>query len=74
MARELRLTVKRPSSLLSVVIDREISDVQLQAIQVILENERMAFNVVEDDRIRTLIGEQYGQDILDAIDAEVHVG
>lgn len=53
------LSIKRPGSLLSVLVDRDISDVQFQAITEILENDRMAFNVVEHARISRLFKETY---------------
>lgn len=47
----LHLTIKREGSLLSVIRNQELTDTQLQAIEIVLDNDRMAFNVVEDDRI-----------------------
>lgn len=56
-----RLTIKHVGSLLSVIRDQEITDTQLLAIEEILDNERMAFNVVEDARISREIGEAFPQ-------------
>jgi hypothetical protein len=54
-----RLVIKREGSLLTVIRDQEISDTQLLAIEEILDNERLAFNIVEDARITKLVGELY---------------
>src|ERR1700752_2953473 len=51
MESPYRLTIKQPSNLLSVVIDKEITDLQLEAIQIILVNDRMAENVTESHRL-----------------------
>lgn len=53
------MTIKHVGSLLSVIRDQEITDTQLLAIEEILDNERMAFNVVEDARISREISEHY---------------
>ena len=52
----LRLTIKREGSLLSVIRDQELTDTQRMAIEIILDNDRMAYNVVEDDRIARKVG------------------
>ena len=56
-----RLIIKREGSLLTIIRDQEISDTQLLAIEEVLDNERLAFNIVEDARITALVGERYPQ-------------
>jgi hypothetical protein len=66
----IRLTIRREGSLLSVIRDQELTDTQLQAIEVILDNERMAYNVVEDDRISTLLRSTYPWSGIEQFQAE----
>ena len=59
MEGHYRLIVKQPNNLLSVVIDREITLEQLKAIEIVLSDDKTAFNVVEDKRIEALMSERY---------------
>lgn len=54
----LRLTIKREGSLLSVIRDQELTGTQLLAIEIVLNNERVVYSVVENDRI-TKLAEEY---------------
>lgn len=55
----IRLIVKEPGTLLSVLLDREITPEQLETIRIILDDDRMAFNVREDVRITEQIRRDY---------------
>ena len=55
----IRLKATREGSLLNLLIDREISEQQLAAIEIVLSNDTMAHNVVEDARMDKLIAEHY---------------
>lgn len=50
-----RLIVKEAGTLLPVIIDREITAEQLETIQIVLEDDQMAFSVREDVRIEGLM-------------------
>jgi hypothetical protein len=54
----IRLKVKREGSLLSQEINREITEDQLEAIRIVLDDDQLAFAVREDARITTLMHEE----------------
>lgn len=51
----IRLIAKQEGSLLSVLLEREITPEQLETIRIVLEDDQMAFNVREDVRIEALL-------------------
>lgn len=55
----IQLKVTRPGSVLSLLIDREISEQQLAAIEIVLNDDRMAFNVIEDAKADQKVYELY---------------
>ncbi len=57
--KKLKLTVRREGSLLSRVLSTEITEQQLEAIKIVIDDEKMAYNVVEDKRVTAAMAEQY---------------
>jgi hypothetical protein len=59
MTQPIRLIAKQPGNLLSVIFDREITPEQLETIQIVLDDDKMAFNVREDVRITEEMRREY---------------
>jgi len=59
MTNPIRLIAKQPGNLLSVIFDREITPEQLETIQIVLDDDKMAFNVREDVRVTESLRKKY---------------
>ncbi len=59
MAEPLHLVIRQPSGLLSKVFESDITEEQARAIRVVAEDPKLAFNILEDIRVRALIIEDY---------------
>ncbi len=57
--KKLKLTVRREGSILPRVFTADITEQQLEAIKLVIDDEKLAFNILEDKRIDGLIREHY---------------